>query len=108
MEPEKNELPNLSEWRVQNSEQAVKLVRAQLERVGTRHAKAFIPIPSPSPETAREQRKNYTLLLMDYGIAIGLIEMAHKAGLLGEVAYHELRREAHSLTMPGVVGCIGG
>jgi hypothetical protein len=105
---EPTELPNLSEWRVQNSEQAVKLVRAQLERVGTRHAKAFIPIPSPSPETARNQRKEYTLLMMEYGICIGLIEMAHKSGLIEAGAYESLRREAHSLTMPGVVGVIGG
>lgn len=103
-----SELPKTDDWRVQTTQQAVNLVREQLKRVGERHAKAFIPIPSPTPDTVREQRKQYTLLMMEYGIAMGLIEGFKATGFLAGIAYEELRREAHSLTMPGVVGVIGG
>jgi hypothetical protein len=102
------ELPNLDQWKVHNTDDAVKLVEAQLERVGMRHAQAFLPVPNPGPETVREQRKQYTLLMMEYGVCMGLIEMARLTGFLEGVAYGELRRKAHSLTMPGVVGVIGG
>lgn len=102
------EIPNFSEWQVQNGEQAIKLVREQLTRVADYHLRTFTPVPTATTVQKHDQRKNYTLLMMEYGITIGLVEMAHKSGLIQDEAYRALTQEAHSLTMPGVVGVIQG
>jgi hypothetical protein len=102
------EIPDFSEWRVKTPEHAVKIIRAQIERVQGRHVRTFVPIPSQEEVAKREQRKQFTLLMLEYGIAIGLIEFAHQAGLLEDVGYKALRAEATALTVPGVVGIIGG
>lgn len=97
---------NFKEWEVRNTEQAVRLVKEQFSRIAQRHALAFVIVPDPNEVTRKDQRKQYTLLMMEYGIAVGLIEMAHKAGFLEDAAYKELKNEAATFTMPGVVGIV--
>lgn len=100
-------LPEFNQWRVETTEDAVRLIRAQIERLRDRHVQVFIPIPDVTEAMKRKQRNDYTLLMLEYGVAVGLIEMAHKSGKLPDAGYKELRTEAARYTMPGVVGVVG-
>jgi len=102
-----SELPDFSTWKVTSPETAMTLIKSQMGGLRGRNRKVFVVVPDASGVMAHEQRKQYALLMVDYGFVMGLIEMAHAAGFLADAGYYELKQDAHRLTMPGVVGVVG-
>lgn len=63
-----------------------------------------IRYPNDEGRTVREQQKAYRMFMVKHGSALGAVMALHRAGLLGDVAYNELRARVINTLAPTIVG----
>ena len=96
--------PEHPQYEIRTLEQGRDAALALLERAREARLKCDILIPNPSEALVTTQQKNFQKFLILYGSTLGALGALHRASLISDEAYTEIRKATTQLMGPTVVG----
>jgi len=94
--------------RLRTEAEAINWVTELLENVRLARMQCDVRIPGDDQTTVRMQRQAERTWLLRHGAALGSIAALYRVGLLGDVAYAQLRKQVMETMLPTTTGGVRG
>lgn len=96
--------PENPAYEIRTLDQGRDAALAMLERTRQARTACDILIPSPTEALVLSQQKAFQKFLINYGATLGVLGALHRARLLSDEAYLEIRKQTTALCNPTTVG----
>ena len=93
-----------ADYKIRNANQAEQWIIELIEGVEQARKDCTVSYPGDAQMTARMQKKAYHQFMVRHGGALGALMAFHRAGYIGDSAFHKMKSRVLSTLVAQVVG----